>query len=324
MYEHLQALDNVHVDFSSGDMHLVNIILAFIMFGVALDIKISDFKDVFYKPKSLFLGIISQLLVLPLVTFAIVALGYKFIPPGIAMGMILVASCPGGNMSNFISSLAKANAALSVSLTGISTLIAVFMTPLNFKIWGSLYVNFLSRKSGSLLQTLDISFWDMLTTLVIILIIPLLAGMLVSKFLPKLKKAIINPIKFISIIAFFGILVVALNNNLSVFLNHLFYIFVIVLIHNGMALSSGYLLGRIFKRPLADRQTLMIETGIQNSGLGLALLLNTKIFPEGSVSGGMLMVVAWWGVWHIISGLIVAFVCQYKNKRLVLNGKNSR
>lgn len=312
MYEQLQALDSVSIDFNAGSMHVVNVILAFIMFGVALEIRVSDFKKVFKHPQSLLLGLGSQWIILPLLTFALVALGYQIIPPGIAMGMILVAACPGGNMSNFISALAKGNTALSVSMTGVTTLFAVFITPLNFKIWGTIYVNFLSRKSETLLQPIEISFLQMLFTLCILLIIPILAGMLVSRYLPKVKKAVLKPVKVISLLAFFAILIGAIGSNMYIFLNNLFYIFLIVLIHNGLALLSGYLLGVTFKRPRADRRSLMIETGIQNSGLGLALLFNTKIFPEGVVTGGMLMVVAWWGVWHIVSGLTVAGICRLR------------
>lgn len=315
MYEHLQALDNVTINFNASSMHIVNVILAFIMFGVALEIKISDFSEIFKKPKSLFIGLFSQLFLLPFLTFLLVVVGYKFIPPGVAMGMILVAACPGGNMSNFISSLAKANTALSVSLTGTTTILAVLMTPLNFQIWGWLYINFLNNKSGELLQPISISFSQMLFTLTILLIIPIIAGLLFAKYLPQYKDKIIKPVKIISLLAFFGILIGAVGNNLAIFMNNLFYIFIIVLVHNGLALFGGYLMGVVFKRPEADRRTLMIETGIQNSGLGLALLFNTKIFPEGIVTGGMLMIVAWWGVWHIVSGLAIAFLCRYRSMK---------
>lgn len=315
MYERLQALDDVIINFNATGMHIVNVILAFIMFGVALEIKLGDFKEIFRRPASLFVGLASQLFTLPFITFAVVALGYKLIPPGVAMGMILVAACPGGNMSNFISSLAKANTALSVSLTASTTILAVFMTPLNFQFWGWLYVNFLSRKSDMLLQPISISFSQMLFTLTILLIVPVVAGLLFSQYFPKGKDRIIKPVKVLSLFAFFGILAGAVSSNISIFINNLFYIFIIVLIHNGLALLSGYLMGVVFKRPRADRRTLMIETGIQNSGLGLALLFNTKIFPEGVVTGGMVMVVAWWGVWHIISGLAIALLCRYNSRK---------
>ncbi|MDR0363563.1 MAG: bile acid:sodium symporter family protein [Bacteroidales bacterium] len=314
MYEKLEALDNFTINFSEDGILIVNIVLAFIMFGIALDVKFSDFKQVFLSPKPLIVGLFSQWIALPAVTFLIVAAGYKFIPPSVAMGMILVAACPGGNMSNYISSLAKANIALSVSLTGFSTAAAVIMTPLNFRIWGGMYINFLSKRTVDLLQPLQIDFPQILITLCILLALPLILGMLFSRFFPKIKDKILRPIKFLSLIAFSAILIMAMWNNLDNFLHNFGYIFIIVLIHNGLAITTGFSLASLFKHSIPDRRTISIETGIQNSGLGLALLFNPKIFPPGVVTGGMLFVTAWWGVWHIASGLIIAFIFRRLKK----------
>ncbi len=313
MYKGLQSLDGLTINFNESGIHIVNVILALVMFGIALDIKVSDFKKVFLHPKSLIVGLCSQFILLPAVTFLIVIIAYDYIPQGVAMGMILVASCPGGNMSNFMTALAKANTALSISLTGFMTVLAVFMTPLNFEIWGKLYLRFLSRHSFEMLQPLEISFSQMLFTMTILLALPLCLGMLFSNYLPRVKNKLVKPLKFVSLFAFFLILAFALANNLDIFFNNLKYIFIIVLIHNGMAFLSGYTIASSFKLPKKDRVTVMIETGIQNSGLGLALLFNPKIFPAGTVTGGMLLVVAWWGVWHIFSGLSIAYFFRKLN-----------
>jgi BASS family bile acid:Na+ symporter len=278
------------------------------MFGVALDIKTSDLKNIFYKPKPLILGLVGQLVIVPGITFCLAILFYEQITLPVAMGMILVGTCPGGNMSNFMSSLAKANTALSVGLTSINTAIAFITTPFNFAFWGKLYVGYVGKRSSEMLRPLEIDMWHMLFTLVILLVLPLVAGMLFSYFCPKLKERTVKPFKTFSIFAFVAILLVALANNLDNFMNHLGYIFVIVLVHNGMIILSGFGWARLFKLSLRDRYTVAIEMGIQNSGLGLALLLNPKIFPEGSVMGGTLFVVAWWGIWHIISGFLTAYV----------------
>ena len=312
MYEQLLSLEDLTINFDASGTHIVNIILAIIMFGVALEIKVSDFKRIFSHPKSLFIGLSSQLILLPVITFVIVAVGYHFITPSVAMGMILVSACPGGNMSNFLTALAKGNTALGVSLTAATTAMAIFTTPLIFGFWGKMYVIFLNKRSESLLQPIEISIPHMLFTLCVILILPLIAGMLFARKFPNIKEKITKPIKTLSVVAFFLILAVALANNLDAFFNNLFYIFIIVLIHNGLALAGGFSLAAAFKRTVPDRRALMIETGIQNSGLGLALLFNTKIFPEGVVTGGMLFVVAWWGIWHIVSGLVVAIGCRFK------------
>jgi BASS family bile acid:Na+ symporter len=295
-------------------MHIINIVLSFIMFGVALDIKPHIFIDLLKKPKSVIIGLISQVVALPLVTFLLVLLLSNHITPTVAMGMLLVASCPGGNISNFISSLSKANTELSVGLTATTTLLATITTPFNFAFWGGLYINYINLHSSHMLQPLVIDNAQLFQTVFILLGIPLIAGVLFSKFLPKLTSKLIKPIQTISIVFFLVMVVLAFSNNLNLFLKYIYIVFFIVLIHNGLALFTGYGLSSIFKLPKKDIRTITIETGIQNSGLGLVLLFNPKIFPPELAIGGMLFITAWWGIWHIISGLSLAF--YWKNKSL--------
>ena len=185
----LEALDHIRLNFSPASLTTLNLTLAFVMFGVALDIKLNGFKEIIYKPKSVIVGVLSQFLALPLFTFLLVVLLKNYISPTIGLGMILVAACPGGNISNFISSLAKGNVALSVSLTAIATLAAVFMTPLNFSIWGKLYTGILEHSSASkLVRPLDIDFWQMFQTVFIILGIPLILGIFVNHKWPEFAK----------------------------------------------------------------------------------------------------------------------------------------
>ena len=165
MKEALEVLDHVRLNFSPSGLLALNITIAFIMFGVALDIKLEHFRDVIMKPKSALVGIFSQFFVLPLVTFLFILLLNP--TPTVALGMILIASCPGGNISNFMSAMAKGNVALSVSLTAVATLAATFMTPLNFAIWGKLYMNYYnSAGAGNYLVPIDIDFWQMVQTVV--------------------------------------------------------------------------------------------------------------------------------------------------------------
>ena len=134
--ETIKAIDSINVTLNVGGMNTINIVLAFVMFGVALGIKPRMFIDIFRKPKSVIIGMICQLILLPLLTFGLALSLGGAISWTMALGMILVASCPGGNISNFISSLSKANIELSVCLTAISTLLAIVMTPLNFTLYG--------------------------------------------------------------------------------------------------------------------------------------------------------------------------------------------
>jgi BASS family bile acid:Na+ symporter len=292
----LEILDWIRLNFSKGGLLFMNITLAFIMFGVALGIKVEHFKQVVKSPKAVIVGVASQFLVLPALTFLLIAIIKP--SPSIAMGMILVAACPGGNISNFISSVAKANVALSVSLTAIATLAAIILTPLNFALWGSLY-----SETAEMVIPIRIDAWEMIKTVFILLGIPIIIGIWFSNRFPRATTKIIKPIKTFSIIIFLGFIVAALSSNFKFFLGYIHLILLIVFTHNLLALLTGFSLGSLFKLPKADIRTITIETGIQNSGLGLVLIFNPNLFDG---LGGMAFVAAWWGIWHIISGLAIA------------------
>ena len=304
--EVMQTIDSIQVNLNAGGMNTINIILAFVMYGVALGIKPQIFVDVFRKPKSVLLGMLCQLVLLPAFTCGLAILLTGWISPMMGLGMILVAACPGGNISNFMSSLGKANIELSVSLTAISTALAIFLTPFNFWLWGTLYLN--SAAVTADIPRLVIPLMDVFKTIFILLGIPLLLGILTSQFLPKVADALKKPLQWLSIIIFLALVVLSFSSNIDAFLVSVKYIFIVVLIHNLLALGIGYSVGTIGKVPFRDRRTLTIETGIQNSGLGLVLLLGTSIFANFPPHGGMLVITAWWGIWHIISGLTVATI----------------
>ena len=305
MNSSMDVLDHVRLNFSPSGLLFLNIALAFIMFGVALGIKVSDFEDIIRKPKSAITGIIAQFLLLPLLTFLLVILIKP--APTIALGMILVASCPGGNISNFISSMAKANAALSVSLTAFATLSAVFMTPLNFAIWGNLYVKFYNNRSAeALLRPLQIDQFQMFETVFILLGVPVILGIFFASRFPQATKKIIKPFKIASLLFFIVMVIAMLSANFAHFIRFVHLVFIIVLIHNALALGTGFLFATLMKRPRIDRRTITIETGIQNSGLALTLMFNPKIFSPDLELGGMAVIAAWWGIWHILSGLTMA------------------
>lgn len=327
--EIVQKIDSIVVTLNAGGMNTINIILAFVMYGVALGIKPRIFVEVFKKPKSVLLGMLCQLVLLPLFTFLLAwALG-PAISFSMAMGMILVASCPGGNISNFISSLSKANIELSVSLTAISTALAMLMTPFNFWAYGNLYIKVadLSGLVGSV-PNLHIPFWEVFKTIVILLGIPLTLGILTAHFFPKAAEKMKKPMQWFSIIFFLAMVVLSFMGNIEAFLQCVKYIFLVVLIHNLLALCIGYTTGSVFKVGERDRRTMTIETGIQNSGLGLALMLGANHifanfmpgYPNG-IPGGMLVITAWWGIWHIISGLTVAGLFNLKDRRTAKKGQ---
>ena len=307
MYETFLELDNLRLKFDEGGLTALYISLGFIMFGVALGIRLRNFKVLFMRPKPIIVGFISQFFALPALTFLLAILLHNHITVGVALGMILVAACPGGNISNFISSLAKANVELSISLTAIATMMAVVMTPFNFAFWGDLYIQYLkTTDQASLLQPLTIDAIEMFKQVFILLGIPVIIGMFFAWKLPKITAKIIKPIRILSIVVFMAIVVMAFVKNYDYFVQFIFYIMIVVLIHNALAILTGFSLASVFKIDRSKRRAISIETGIQNSGLALVLLFNEKIFPEDLPIGGMLFIAGWWGIWHMISGIGIA------------------
>lgn len=311
MYHSLEVLDHVRLNFSPSSLVFLNIALAFVMFGVALDIKLENFEEIIRRPKSAIVGFISQTFLLPAFTFLLVLLLNP--TPTIALGMILVAACPGGNISNFISSMARGNVALAISLTAISTSLAVFFTPFNFALWGSFYIDFYNaHNAAGLLRPLEIDKYQMFQTVFILLGIPVFLGLLVAGKFPKLTEKIKKPINKGSLLFFVAMVIGMLSANFSQFVSYVHLVFIFVLLQNGVAMSTGYFFGKMNKLSQTDQRTLAIETGIHNSGLALALIFNPKIFPPEMELGGMAIIAAWWGIWHIISGLGVAYLWSGK------------
>lgn len=308
MYESLRAMDPATLNFSEGGLFVLNITISIIMFGVALEIKPGHFAELIKRPRPVLAGVISQFLLLPLVTFLLIMLFWKNITVGVAMGMILVASCPGGNVSNFISTLAKGNAALSVSLTAIATISAIFMTPLNFMIWGSIYATIGPWSENELLQQLRIDPMAMFKIVFILLAVPIFLGMLTNHYLPRFTEKAKKPIRVFSIVFFLGMLVIMFANNYDHFLKFIAWILLIVFLHNALAITTGYSFASLFRLSRQNRKTIAIETGIQNSALGLVLIFNPAIFPQHLPLGGMAVVTAWWGIWHILAGLSIASI----------------
>jgi bile acid:Na+ symporter, BASS family len=294
-------LAGVSINFDASALLALNISIAFIMFGVALGLRKDNFTEVVRNPRGVITGVISQFLLLPAATFLMI---WALRPhPGIALGMILVAACPGGNVSNFFSSLARGNVALSVSLTAIATLMATIMTPLNFEVWGSIL-----PYTAALQKSINIDYMELFQTVVLILAIPLFLGIWVSQKFPKLVKVISKPIRIISFIILVGIISLAFSNNFSLFIEYFDYLFFIVLLHNFVALVTGFVFAKLTRNKAADVRSIAIETSIQNSALGLII-----IFTFFGGNGAMAIIAAWWGIWHIISGFIVSRIFSWQS-----------
>ncbi|MTI45629.1 BASS family bile acid:Na+ symporter [Roseibium hamelinense] len=290
----MSDVDSVLLNFSPGSMVLLNAILAIVMFAVAIEIQTADFRALLRTPKPFLVGIFAQFLMLPAVTFLLVL---AVQPRGsIALGLILVAACPGGNISNFITHRAGGNAALSVSLTAFSTIGSVVLTPVNIAFWGGLY-----EPSRALLTAIEINPVQVALTVSLMLLVPLMLGMTLNAKAPLAATTIRRPLQILSMAIFMAFIGLALTANWTFFTAFAGEIVPIVVAHNALALTSGYLIATLTGLSPYDRRALSIETGIQNSGLGLVLIFG---FFQGL--GGMAVVAAFWGVWHAVSGLALA------------------
>ncbi len=294
-----QDLDSLVINFDKSGLWMLNITLAIIMFGVALGITTEDFKRLFKNPKILFTGIFSQFILFPALTFLLV----KAInpSPSIALGMFLVAACPGGNISNFMTQMAKGNSALSVSLTAFATLVCLVMTPLNFQFWSNLH-----EPTATILKAIELDPFVLFRLVLLILGVPLVLGMIVRWKKPVIALKLMKYLKPLSILIFLLLIVIAFSQNFEIFLSHVHYVLFIVIIHNILGYILGFYFAKSMKLNFQNRKTLSIETGIQNSGLGLLLYFDFFYGISGLDLGGMALLVAFWGVWDIASGLLLA------------------
>jgi len=292
----IAAIDQVRLNFNPQGLFIINVAIGLMMFGVALELKLEDFKRIVVAPKAPCIGLAAQFILLPAFTFVLTLILRP--PPSIALGMMLVAACPGGNLSNIVTYLARGNCAVSVSMTAVSTAAAIIMTPFNLSFWGSL-----NPATAQILKKVSLSPFDVFVNIFIILGIPLILGLILARSFPFLVDKLRKPFKIFSLIFFIAIVAAALGANWQYFINYVGFVFFGVLIHNALALNLGYWSGRLARLNEADSRAVSIEVGIQNSGLGLVLVFN---FFDGL--GGMAIITAWWGIWHIIAGLVAAFI----------------
>lgn len=290
----ITSIDEVMLNFSPTSLQILNAVLAIVMFSIAIDLKPADFRRLGRAPKPVLVGLLSQFLVLPALTFSLILVTAP--QPSIALGLILVAACPGGNISNFITHRARGNAALSVSMTAFSSVAAIVLTPLNIGFWGSLY-----GPTREILQKTSIDPVSVAITVGLMLITPLCLGLLLNVKRPDIAARLRMPLQYVSMGIFLGFIALALAANWALFLQVSGGVAALVFMHNALALFGGYAMATLMRLSDFDRRAVMIETGIQNSGLGLIL-----IFGFFGGLGGMAVVAALWGVWHVITGIALA------------------
>lgn len=282
------------INFDMGSLLVLNALLACMMFAVALTLRTDDFRRILLSPRAPVVGLLAQFILLPALTcLAVVLLAVE---PQLALGMILVASCPGGNFSNILTWLARGNAALSVSMTAVSSLAATLLTPLNFALYG-----WLNPYTRGYLTDIAMDPWAVLALVVVVLGAPLVLGMFTGTRYPLLARRSEKPLRVVTLALFMVFIAVAFANNVHLFLERFHAFFWLVIGHNLFALALGYWAAILMGLPQADRRAVTLEVGMQNAGLGLVIIFT--FFPE---AGGMMLIVAFWGVWHLFSGVLLS------------------
>ncbi len=282
------------IQFDPASLILLNAILACMIFGVSLSLKGEDFKRIVKAPVAPVAGLIAQFVLLPAATCLVT--WWLAIDPALALGMILVAACPGGAFSNVMTWLARGSVAVSVSMTAVSSLAAIVMTPFNFALYG-----WLNPHTRELLTSIALDPLQVLTLVVLVLGLPLLLGMWVGQRFPRLAERSDKPFRVISLLVFMSFVAIAFGNNFELFLDRFHTVFWLVAGHNLLALALGAAMAYMMRLPEADRRAVTMEVGIQNSGLGLVILFT---FLPGA--GDMMLITAFWGVWHLVAGSALA------------------
>ncbi len=300
----LATVDDIQLNFDPTSLLILNIVIGLIMFGIALDVRVADLKSVFVQPKAPLVGLTAQFLLLPAATFALTRILDP--APSIALGMILVGCCPGGNISNIVTHLAKGNTGLSIGMTGVATIAAAVATPANFAFWGSL-----DPGTREVLRSIVLDPVDLAITIALLLVIPVTAGVLVRLRRPALAERLHTPARIISIVFFVAFVAIAFASNIEHFTALIGVVALAVFMHNAVALALGYGAAAALRLPERDRRAVSIEVGIQNSALALVV-----IFGFFGGLGGMALIAAWWGIWHIIAGLALAGVWSRRPPRV--------
>ncbi len=284
------------VYYNAGTQVVLNIVLASMILGIALDIRWHDFKAILKMPKAVVAGLLAQFIALPAVTTLLTLL--LELPAGIELGMILVACCPGGAISNFVTHLSKGNTALSISMTAAASTLATVMLPVNFVFWSQV-----NPDTATLITSLEVSGTALFVNLLWVLAIPLTIGLAIKSYFPNVAKPLHKLLKVTSILALIAFIGIAVYRNQNAFLSHFNLIFTIVLLHNAVALLLGFMAGKYARLPVRDIKATTIEVGMQNSSLAIAI-----VFTQFGGEPGMALICAFWGTWHIVSGLIIAMV----------------
>ena len=263
----------------------VNTLLGIVMFGMGLTLKLEDFKVVFSRPKDVIIGCIAQFTIMPLLAFGLTKIFN--LPVELAVGVILVGTCPGGTSSNVITYLSKGDVALSVGMTGISTILAPFMTPaLTYALAG---------------QSVDVNMMSMFLSIIKVVILPIVLGFVINKLFGKATQRLVRVLPLISVCAIVAIVAAVVSANSSKIMTCGLLIVAVVIVHNICGYLLGFAIGKILKLDISKCKAISIEVGMQNSGLATSLAtVHFAQYPLATIPGAV------FSVWHNISGAIIA------------------
>jgi BASS family bile acid:Na+ symporter len=284
---------------------ILSMVLATLVFSVALELRIEDFKRVAQTPKAVICGLIPQFLLLPVATWLVTL--WLDLPPNIEAAMILVAACPGGSLSNVVTHMGRGNTALSVSISAVASIIALFATPFNFS-----WMIATNPETASWLKELSIDSSGIYISLFLLLGVPLCLGLLASHRLPQLTDRIRKPLGHFSLIALLLFIVAGLIKERQLLTLGLLPTLLLVVLHNASGLFFGWATSKVMGVGEKDRRAIMIEGGMQNSGLALGI-----IAVQFNSDLGMVTLASLWGIWHIVSGMSLAYVWRRKDARLL-------
>ncbi|EID85818.1 putative Na+dependent transporter [Treponema sp. JC4] len=266
----------------------VNYLLGIVMFGMGLTLKPQDFKVVFSRPKEIIIGFLAQFILMPLIAFVLIKT-FR-LPPELAVGVMLVGTCPGGTSSNVMTYMSKGDVALSVGMTIVSTIFAPILTPLLTKF----YIG----------QVVDVKVMAMFLSIVKVVLIPIVAGLIINHFFSKVTEALVKVLPAVSTLAIVAIVAAVVSASSAKLLNALntsLMIVFVVMLHNLLGYATGYGVGKLLRLKQTKCRALSIEVGMQNSGLATGLAAaHFAQYPLATIPGAV------FSTWHNISGALYA------------------
>jgi BASS family bile acid:Na+ symporter len=283
---------------------VLSLVLATMVFSVALELQVEDFRRVARAPRAVVAGLIPQFVLLPGTTWALTLV--LDLPPNIEAAMILVAACPGGSLSNVVTHLGRGNTALSVSISAVAALLALVLTPLNFT-----WMVSTNPATASWLRALAIDPSDILLSLLVVLAVPMLLGMGLAHRHPGIAARLRGPMARFSLIALLLFIAAGLWRERQLLNAALLPQLGLVVAHNALGLLLGWLCASAFRVDERDRRAITVEGGMQNAGLALGIIA----LQFGS-DLGMVIIASLWGIWHIVSGLTLATLWRRRDAGL--------